>query len=91
MELTILRCIFHYFLSTNYWFIMDLAKERKLEPEYFNQIRFRIYLLGLGYYLLFATKFFTNLQGITSLNIFTIALLVITLVNYAYRQLVCLL
>ena len=28
--------------------------------------------------MLFATKFFANLQGITSLNIFTIALLVIT-------------
>jgi POT family proton-dependent oligopeptide transporter len=35
--------------------------------------------LGLGYYVIFATKFFATMQGITSLNVFTLALLVITI------------
>src|SRR5690606_9686233 len=34
--------------------------------------------LGFGYYGLFATRFFAHSEGITSLNIFTIGLLVIT-------------
>ena len=34
--------------------------------------------LGLGFYALFATRFFANLQGVTSLNVFAIALLIIT-------------
>ena len=52
--------------------------ERKLEPNTLIKFGLGFIFLGLGYYLLFATKFFANLQGITSLNIFTIALLVIT-------------
>ena len=52
--------------------------ERKLEPNTLIKFGLGFIFLGLGYYVLFATKFFANLQGITSLNIFTIALLVIT-------------
>ncbi len=52
--------------------------ERKLEPNTLIKFGLGFIFLGLGYYLLFATKFFANLQGITSLNIFTIALLIIT-------------
>lgn len=53
--------------------------KRKLEPNTLIKFGLGFIFLGLGYYVLFATKFFANLQGITSLNIFTIALLVITL------------
>ena len=49
-----------------------------MEPNTIIKFGLGFIFLGLGYYLLFATKFFANLQGITSLNIFTIALLVIT-------------
>lgn len=50
----------------------------KLEPNTIVKFGFGFILLGLGYYVLFATKFFATLSGITSLNVFTLALLVIT-------------
>lgn len=53
--------------------------KRKIEPNTIIKFGLGFILLGLGYYVLFGTKFFANAQGITSLNIFTIALLVITL------------
>ncbi|MEI7489307.1 MAG: MFS transporter, partial [Chryseobacterium sp.] len=53
--------------------------KRKIEPNTIIKFGLGFIFLGLGYYVLFATKFFANLQGITSLNFFTIALLVITL------------
>ena len=53
--------------------------KRKLEPNTLIKFGLGFIFLGLGYYVLFATKFFANLQGITSLNVFTISLLVITL------------
>jgi len=52
---------------------------KKLEPNTIIKFGLGFLFLGLGYYVIFATKFFANLQGITSLNIFTIALFVITL------------
>ncbi|MBW8361162.1 MAG: peptide MFS transporter [Kaistella sp.] len=52
--------------------------KRRLEPNTFIKFGLGFIFLGLGYYVLFATRFFADLQGITSLNIFTIALLVIT-------------
>ncbi|MBH1959723.1 MAG: peptide MFS transporter [Flavobacteriia bacterium] len=54
-----------------------LSKKR-LEPNTLIKFGLGFIFLGLGYYVLFATRFFADLQGITSLNIFTIALLVIT-------------
>lgn len=54
-----------------------LSKKR-LEPNTISKFGLGFIFLGLGYYVLFATRFFADLQGITSLNIFTIALLVIT-------------
>ena len=51
----------------------------KLEPNTIIKFGLGFIFLGLGYYVIFATKFFANLQGITSLNIFTVALFVITL------------
>lgn len=53
--------------------------KRKIEPNTIIKFGLGFIFLGLGYYVLFATKFFANIQGITSLNFFTIALLVITL------------
>lgn len=53
--------------------------KRKIEPNTIIKFGLGFIFLGLGYYVLFATRFFANLQGITSLNFFTIALLVITL------------
>lgn len=52
--------------------------KRRLEPNTLIKFGLGFIFLGLGYYVLFATRFFADLQGITSLNIFTIALLVIT-------------
>lgn len=52
--------------------------KKTLEPNTLIKFGLGFIFLGLGYYVLFATRFFADLQGITSLNIFTIALLVIT-------------
>ena len=52
--------------------------KRKLEPNTIIKFGLGFILLGLGYYTLFATKFFANAEGITSLRFFTIALLIIT-------------
>lgn len=52
--------------------------KRRLEPNTLIKFGLGFIFLGLGYYVLFATRFFADLQGVTSLNIFTIALLVIT-------------
>lgn len=53
--------------------------KRKFEPNTIIKFGLGFIFLGLGYYVLFATKLFADLQGITSLNFFTLALLVITL------------
>jgi len=53
--------------------------KRKIEPNTIIKFGLGFIFLGLGYYILFATRLFANLQGITSLNFFTVALLVITL------------
>ncbi|WP_326982389.1 peptide MFS transporter [Chryseobacterium sp. MYb264] len=53
--------------------------KRKIEPNTIIKFGLGFIFLGLGYYVLFATRLFANLQGITSLNFFTIALLIITL------------
>ncbi len=51
---------------------------KRLEPNTLIKFGLGFIFLGAGYYVLFATRFFADLQGVTSLNIFTIALLVIT-------------
>ncbi|MCO6459838.1 MAG: peptide MFS transporter [Saprospiraceae bacterium] len=56
------------------WLWMD---KKGFEPNTIIKFGLGFILLGLGYYTLFATKFFA-VNGITSLDIFTIALLVIT-------------
>ncbi len=52
--------------------------KRKLEPNTVIKFGLGFIFLGLGYYTLFATKFFANAEGVTSLRFFTIALLIIT-------------
>jgi len=58
------------------WICMS---KRKFEPNSIIKFGLGFIFLGLGYYVLFATRLFADLQGITSLNFFTLALLVITL------------
>lgn len=55
---------------------LALGKRNK-EPNTIIKFGLGFILLGLGYYVLFTTRFFA-VDGISSLNIFTIALLVIT-------------
>ena len=51
--------------------------KRKWEPNTIVKFGLGFLFLGLGYYVLFVTRFFSE-SGISSLNIFTLALLVIT-------------
>ncbi|MGC4129702.1 MAG: peptide MFS transporter [Bergeyella sp.] len=53
--------------------------KKKIEPNTIIKFGLGFLFLGLGYYAIFATRYFANEAGITSLNIFTIALFVITL------------
>lgn len=55
-----------------------LAK-KGIEPNTIIKFGLGFVLLGAGYYALFATRLFADLQGMTSLDFFTFALLVITL------------
>lgn len=52
--------------------------KKRLEPNTIIKFGLGFIFLGLGYYTLFATKFFANAQGVTSLSFFTVALLIIT-------------
>lgn len=51
--------------------------KRKLEPNTIIKFGLGFVFLGLGFYVLYATRFFAN-EGVTSLDVFTLALLVIT-------------
>ncbi|AZA82328.1 MFS transporter [Chryseobacterium lactis] len=53
--------------------------KRKIEPNTIIKFGLGFIFLGAGYYVLFATRLFADLQGVTSLNFFTLALLIITL------------
>ncbi|WP_417430533.1 peptide MFS transporter [Halpernia sp.] len=53
--------------------------KKKLEPNTIIKFGLGFLFLGLGFYAIYATKFFANVQGVTSLSIFTIALFIITL------------
>ncbi|MGS0747612.1 peptide MFS transporter [Halpernia sp. GG3] len=53
--------------------------KKKIEPNTIIKFGLGFLFLGLGFYAIFATKFFANLQGVTSLSIFTIALFIITI------------
>lgn len=53
--------------------------KKKLEPNTIIKFGLGFLFLGLGFYAIFATKFFANAAGVTSLSMFTIALFIITL------------
>ncbi len=53
--------------------------KKKLEPNTIIKFGLGFLFLGLGFYAIFATKFFANAAGVTSLSIFTVALFIITL------------
>lgn len=53
--------------------------KKKIEPNTLIKFGLGFIFLGLGYYVLFATRLFANAAGVTSLSFFTIALLIITL------------
>ncbi|MCG2792390.1 MAG: peptide MFS transporter [Weeksellaceae bacterium] len=53
--------------------------KRKAEPNTIIKFGLGFLFLGLGYYAIFATQFFANAAGITSLSVFTIALFIITI------------
>ena len=53
--------------------------KKKLEPNTIIKFGLGFIFFGLGFYAIFATKFFANAAGVTSLSIFTVALFIITL------------
>ena len=54
-----------------------LAK-KKIEPSTVNKFGIGFLFLAAAFYVFYYTRFFANAEGITSLNIFTIAYLIIT-------------
>lgn len=53
--------------------------KRKIEPNTVVKFGIGFLLLALSFYVFYATRFFANDQGISSLNIFTLAYLLLTL------------
>lgn len=53
--------------------------ERKLEPNSVIKFGIAFLFLAAAFYVFYATRFFANAEGVTSLNIFTFAYLVISI------------
>jgi POT family proton-dependent oligopeptide transporter len=53
--------------------------KRKIEPNTVVKFGIGFLLLALSFYVFYATRFFANTQGISSLNVFTFAYLLLTL------------
>lgn len=53
--------------------------KRKIEPNTVVKFGIGFLLLALSFYAFYATRFFANTQGISSLNVFTFAYLLLTL------------
>ncbi|MFC3559128.1 peptide MFS transporter [Pedobacter jamesrossensis] len=53
--------------------------KRKLEPNTVVKFGLGFILLAASFYVFYATRFFANVQGISSLNVFTFAYLLLTL------------
>ncbi|WP_316844908.1 peptide MFS transporter [Pedobacter psychrodurus] len=53
--------------------------KRKIEPNTVVKFGIGFLLLAISFYVFYATRFFANVQGITSLNVFTLAYLLLTL------------
>ncbi|RYD80299.1 MAG: MFS transporter, partial [Sphingobacteriales bacterium] len=56
-----------------------LMYKKKIEPNTVVKFGIGFLLLALSFYVFYATRFFANEQGISSLNIFTLAYLLLTL------------
>ncbi|RNL56079.1 peptide MFS transporter [Pedobacter jejuensis] len=56
-----------------------LMYKRKIEPNTVVKFGIGFLLLALSFYVFYATRFFANEQGISSLNVFTLAYLLLTL------------
>jgi len=52
--------------------------KRKIEPNTIVKFGLGFIFLAIGFYIFYYTKFLANVQGITSLNVFTLAWFVIT-------------
>lgn len=52
--------------------------KRKIEPNTVVKFGLGFIFLGLAFYIFYATKFFANAQGMTSLDVFTLAYFVVT-------------
>ncbi len=70
--------LFIIFLAPVFGALWIWLSKRKLNPNTVIKFGLGFIFLGLGYYVLFATRFFADAAGITSLDFFTLALLVIT-------------
>lgn len=53
--------------------------KRSLEPNTVLKFGIAFLFLSLAFYVFYATRFFANVEGITSLNVFTLAYLIITI------------
>ena len=58
------------------WFWLS---KRKLEPNTVVKFGLGFLFVSLSFYIFYYTRFFANIQGITSLNVFTVAYLVTTI------------
>ncbi|GGI25602.1 peptide MFS transporter [Pedobacter mendelii] len=56
-----------------------LMYKKKIEPNTVVKFGIGFILLALSFYIFYATRFFANEQGISSLNVFTLAYLLLTL------------
>jgi len=70
--------LFIIFLAPVFGALWIWLAKRKMNPNTVIKFGLGFIFLGLGYYVLFGTRFFADAAGITSLDFFTLALLVIT-------------
>ncbi|MEI5985010.1 MULTISPECIES: peptide MFS transporter [Sphingobacterium] len=70
--------LFIIFLAPLFGMLWLYLAARKIEPNTIIKFGLGFVFLGLGFYVLYATRFFA-VEGMTSLDIFTLALLVITI------------
>lgn len=59
-----------------FWLFMN---KKKAEPNTVIKFGFGFFFMSLSFYIFYATRFFAGADGITSLGVFTIAYLVITI------------
>lgn len=70
--------LFVILLSPVFGLLWLWLSKRKMEPNTVIKFGLGFLFLGLAFYVFYYTRFFADLQGMTSLNVFTLAYLVIT-------------